>query len=122
MRPADLPLKGHERLFRERVPLPPQEADRIRLSDPWGYGPLAEGVEAWGFRHSQERRDFLDRPAVAKLWFDDEYAPVVSMLREADMIEDGTETDAYMRVANQRYRLLRTHEWSPAVLERLRKG
>jgi hypothetical protein len=45
---------------------------------------------------------------------------VVEMLREADMIEDGTEADAYMRVAAQRYRLLRTHEWSPEVLEQIR--
>jgi hypothetical protein len=121
IRPSDLPLKGHERLFRERVPLPPQDAQRIRLSDPWGYGVLAEGVEAWGFRAAQNRHDFLDRPSVAKLWFDEEYVPVVAMLLDADMIEDGTEADAYMRVAAQRYRLLRTHEWSPEVLERLRK-
>jgi hypothetical protein len=120
LRSSDLPLKGHERLFRERVPLPPEDAHRIRLSDPWAYGSLAEGVEAWGFRLMQNRHDFLDRPAVAKLWFDEEYAPVVAMLKDADMIEDGTEADAFMRVAAQRYRLLRTHEWSPEVLERLR--
>src|SRR3954471_2046757 len=120
-RPGDLPLKGHERLFRERVPLPDDKARRIRLSDPWSYGTLAEGVEAWGFRAMQDRHDFLDRPAVARLWFDEEYEPVVAMLREADMIGDGTDADAYARVAAQRYRLLRTHEWSPEVLERLRK-
>jgi hypothetical protein len=120
IRLADLPLKGHERLFRERVPLPGDLARRLRLSDPWQYGALAEGVEAWGFRLMQDRRAFLDRPAVARGWFDDEYAPVVAMLRDADMIGAGTETDAYVRVAAQRYRLLRTHEWSPEVLERLR--
>jgi len=121
IRLSDLPLKGHERLFRERVPLPPGDATRIRLSDPWAYGALAEGVEAWGFRAMQDRHDFLDRPAVAKLWFDDEYVPVVAMLRDARMMEDGTEADAYMRVAAQRYRLLRTHDWSPEVLEQLKK-
>src|SRR2546421_101262 len=55
-RPADLPLKSHERLFRERVPLSDSEFQEVRLSDPWQYGALAEGVEAWGFRHAQGRR------------------------------------------------------------------
>jgi hypothetical protein len=32
------------------------------------------------------------------------------MLREADMIGDGTETDAYMRASGQPYRLMWTHE------------
>jgi hypothetical protein len=80
----DLPLKGHERLFRERVPLPAAEFEEVRLSDPWHYGSLAEGVEAWGFRQ-------------------------------------GTPADAYMRVAGERYRLMRTHEWSDDVIERLRR-
>ena len=38
------------------------------------------------------------------------------MLREADLLGAGTEAEAYMRVAEQRYRLLRTHEWSDEVL------
>ena len=42
------------------------------------------------------------------------------MLREADMSATGTEADAYMRVANERYRLLRTHEWSEDVIARVR--
>ena len=50
LRLADLPLKSHERLFFERVPLPPEARERVRLSDPWDYARLAEGVEAWGFR------------------------------------------------------------------------
>src|SRR4051812_25326346 len=40
-----LPLKSHERLFWERVPLPPEERKRIQLSDEWRYASLAEGVE-----------------------------------------------------------------------------
>jgi hypothetical protein len=46
LRMSDLPLKGHERLFRERVPLSRDRAARVVLSDPWRYGELAEGVEA----------------------------------------------------------------------------
>jgi hypothetical protein len=43
------------------------------------------------------------------------------MLREADMLGSGTETDAYMRVSGQRYRLMRTHEWSEDILARVRE-
>ncbi len=121
LRLRDLPLKGHERLFRERVPLPPVAAARVVVSDPWDYGKLAEGVEAWGFRLIQRRGEFLDRAEVARLWFEEEYEPVVEMLREADMIGPGTEADAYMRIAEERYRLLRTHEWSDEVIEKLRR-
>jgi hypothetical protein len=117
---ADLPLKSHERLFLERVPVSPEQAGRICLNDPWGYAVLAEGVEAWGFRLIQDRGVLMDRQAVADAWFEDEYAPVVALLREADLLGEGTEAEAYMRVAGDRYRLLRTHSWSDDVIARLR--
>jgi hypothetical protein len=117
----DLPLKDHERLFRERVPLPAEARRRISVTDPWRYGTLAENVEAWGFRAMQERGSFMDRREVARRWFADEYEPVVEMLRAGELIaEDETETDAYLRVAGDRYRVLRTHEWSDEVLSELR--
>jgi len=122
LRVSELPLKDHERLFRERVPLDPARRARIALSDPWDFGFLAEMVEAWGFRMMQERGSFADRAEVARRWFDDEYAPVSEMLRAGGLIERGeTDAEAYMRVAGQRYLLLRTHEWSDDVLERLRR-
>jgi hypothetical protein len=117
----DLPIKDHERLFRERVPLPPDARRRIELSDPWDFGELAEAVEAWGFRAMQERRSFMDRREVALHWFQDEYEPVAEMLRAGELIGDGeTETEAYMRVASDRYRVLRTHDWSDEILDDLR--
>ena len=122
VRVADLPLKGHERLFRERVPLDAERRARIEPSDPWDYGALAEGVEAWGFRVMQDRRTYLDRFTVARLWFEEEYVPVVDMLTAAGFRERGeTEADAYMRIVSARYMLLRTHDWSPEVIERLRR-
>ena len=121
IRIRDLPLKSHQRLFYERVPLPADARAEIKLSDEWRYAALAEAIEAWGFRVSQERGVLLSRSEVAEEWYDDEYRPVVEMLREADLIRHGmTETEAYMRVAHLRYLLLRTHEWDDAVIEAVR--
>jgi hypothetical protein len=119
---ADLPLKSHERVFYERVPLPEAARSEIRLSDPWDYAVLAEGVEAWGFRAIQKHGEPLDREQAARLWLETEYRPVVGMLRETGMIGRGTETEAYMRVAAERYRLLRTHSWSEEVLRQVLEG
>ena len=120
MRVGDLPLKGHERLFRERVPLGREERARIAVSDTWDYGVLAEAVEAWGFRAMQDRGSYMDRREVAHVWFNSEYLPVVEMLKAGELIERGeTESDAYMRISAMRYRVLRTHEWSDEVIEEL---
>jgi hypothetical protein len=120
-RVPDLPLKGHERLFRERVPLSTEQRDRIALTDPWDFGVLAEAIEAWGFRAMQERHEYLDRREVGRLWFEEEYAPVVEMLIDGGFVErHESPADAYLRVAGARYRLLRTHEWSDEVLARIR--
>ncbi len=116
----DLPLKSHERLFRERVPLQKEAHARIQLSDEWRYAGLAEGVEAWGFRAMQARQEPMTREEVAKAWFDDEYVPVIEMLREADLLGSGSETEAYIRVVTLRFLTLGTHEWTEEVLERLR--
>jgi hypothetical protein len=122
LRLADLPLKSHERVFYERVPLPPEARARIQLSDPWQYGDLAEAVEAWGFRVMQATGQFMTREQVAEAWFREDYEPIVATLREAGMIGDReTETEAYMRVVAERYFLMRTHEWDERVLERLRR-
>jgi hypothetical protein len=120
---SDLPLKDHERLFFERVPLPREARGRIQVTDPWDYGALAEAVEAWGYRAMQERGSFMDRAEVARRWYADEYEPVATMLSNGALTAPGeTETDAYMRVAGDRYRVLRTHEWSNEVLDELRRA
>jgi hypothetical protein len=119
---TDLPLKSHERVFFERVPLPEQARTEIKLSDPWDFAELAESVEAWGFRAMRDRDEAINRSTTAWLWLDTEYRPVVAMLREADLIGDGTETEAYMRIAAERYRLLRTHTWSDDILEQVIQG
>jgi hypothetical protein len=120
IRLSDLPLKSHQRLFFERVPLPQEARAEIKLSDEWRYAALAEAIEAWGFRVAQARGEHMSRAEVAATWFRDEYQPVVEMLREAELIRGATETEAYMRVSHLRYLILRTHEWTDEVIERLR--
>ena len=117
----DLALKSHERLFFERVPLPAELRERISLSEGSWYGGLAEGVEAWGFRAMQARREFMTREQVAREWFEQEFEPVVRMLVDGGLIGDQTEAEAYARIVSLRYLLLRTHDWDEAVLERLRE-
>jgi hypothetical protein len=120
---SDLTLKSHERLFFERVPLPPQARSRIVLSDKWRYAELAEGVEAWGFRAMHAEGKFMTREQVARAWFEHEYEPVVRVMRDAGLCGAGTQltdAEAYARIVALRYLILRTHEWNDEVVERLR--
>jgi hypothetical protein len=122
IRMRDLPLKSHQRLFFERVPLPHEARQRIHLSDEWRYAALAEAVEAWGFRASQALNQELSRQEAAEAWFRDEYEPVVEMLREAQLVPKGvSDTEAYMKVAHLRYLILRTHEWTDDVIDAIRR-
>jgi hypothetical protein len=118
----DVLLKDYRRIFLERVPLTGDARASVMMTDPWDYAELAEAVEAWGFRVMQDERNYLDRATVARRWYAEEYVPVVRLLREADMIGDGTEAEAYMWVACERYRLIRTHRWDDEVIAALRAG
>ncbi len=119
---ADLPLKSHQRVFFERVPLPPEARGRIQLSDAWDYAKLAEAVEAWGFRTIQACRELLGREQVAEAWYREDYEPIVAALSEAELLgEEETETEAYMRIVGERYLLIRSHAWDESVLERLKR-
>jgi hypothetical protein len=120
-RRGDLITKDHERMFRARVPLAPQSMAKIEVSDPWSYAELGEAVEAWGYRCMQSEGVFLDREEVARRWFAEEYTPVVRMLREADLLDTRPDAEAYLAVATERYRLIRTHEWTDEVIARLRQ-
>jgi hypothetical protein len=117
----DLVVKSYERIFRARVPLPSPAMSQITVTDPWSYAELGEAVEAWGFRCMQDKGRFLDRAEVARLWHTEEYVPVVRMLRAADLIGSRTEAEAYLRVAAERYRLIKVHDWNEEVIERLRR-
>jgi hypothetical protein len=116
----DLAFKGYERIFRARVPLSAVAMAKIIVTDPWSYAELGEAVEAWGYRRMQDTGQFSDRAETARHWFAEEYQPVVRMMRDADLIGERTEAEAYLRVATERYRLILAHEWSDEIVERLR--
>jgi hypothetical protein len=61
----------------------------------------------------------MDRSEVARRWFEDEYQPAVRLLRQAHLIGDGTEAEAYLRLAAERYRLIMGHDWSEEIVDRL---
>ncbi|KAA2264069.1 chromosome partitioning protein ParB [Solihabitans fulvus] len=117
---GDLIVKDYRRLFLERVPLPGEARAAVLLGDAWDYAKLGEHVEAWGFRLMQDDGAFIDRATVARRWYTEEYVPVVRMLRQADLLGKRTETEAYLWVAGERYRLIRTHRWDDDVLNALR--
>jgi hypothetical protein len=116
---GDLSVKRHERLFFERVPLPPELRERIALFDEWRFARLADLVEAWGFRASHARGRLLSREETALGWFREDYEPVVEDVHEAGLGGGGTDAEQYMRIAMLRYLVLHTQEATDALVERL---
>jgi hypothetical protein len=119
---GDLLVKDYRRIFLDRVPLPPPGRDGITVTEPESYAELGEAVEAWGFRLMQDEQTFVDRHTVARRWYAEEYLPVIRMLHQADLVGDGTEADAYLWVACERYRLIRTHTWDEEIIDRIRQS
>ncbi|MCW2549797.1 MAG: chromosome partitioning protein ParB [Mycobacterium sp.] len=125
---ADLPLKGSQRVFFERVPLSADKRAGIRMRLANDYMLLAEGVEAWAFRVMVHRAELLDRRQAADLWWTEEYQPAIQLLREEGLISELagddpglTDAEAYLRFSEHRYRLLRTHDWTERAVEMLRE-
>ena len=96
--PRDLPLKSHERLFFERVPLPARGAGAdpaLRTASTTPGSPRASRRGA--FARCRRGGEFMTREQVAATWFREEYEPVTEMMREAGLCGRGTETEAYVR-------------------------
>ncbi|OLT12686.1 chromosome partitioning protein ParB [Pseudonocardia sp. CNS-139] len=117
---GDLITKDLRRVFLDRVPLPGPALATILVTVPWSYAELSGTVEAWGFRLMQHECRYLDREAVARRWYAEEYRPVVRMLAQADLVGGRTEAEAYLHFTCRRYELLRTHRWDDEVVELLR--
>jgi hypothetical protein len=116
---ADLPLKAHERVFFERVPLAPAARPRIVVSDASRYGQLADTIEAWGYRRERQRDERLSREELAATWLAEEYDPVVATLGELGLCQTHPQADAYLCVATERYRLLHTTDWTERTWDAL---
>ena len=116
----DLDAKNWGLRFLNRVPLTGERRAAINCSDPENYHRLAEMVEAWACRLMHSEGHYIDKPTMAQRWFDEEYTPVLQMIDEAGVRgRDETGADAYLRVAGERYRLIREHEWNDEVMQKI---
>ena len=114
----DLDAKNWGLRFLKRVPLTGQRRAAVECADPANYHRLAEMVEAWACRLMHREGVYVDQPTMARRWYDEEYSPVLRLIDEAGVRgPDETGADAYIRVAHERYGLIREHEWSREVLQ-----
>lgn len=119
---AAIDHKHWQRIFLQRVPLPHDEREAIEVTNPVAYGLLAEMVEAWSARTMYREEAFSDRRTMARRWFAEEFVPVLELVDEAGVRgSDETAADAYMRVAAERYRLIREHAWDLEVMKRVKR-
>jgi hypothetical protein len=114
----DLDAKNWGLRFLKRVPLTGERRAGIECSDPADYHKLAEMVEAWACRLMHREDAYFDKPTMARRWYDEEYSPVLEMIDEAGVRgPDETGADAYLRVAGERYQLIREHEWNREIMQ-----
>ena len=114
----DLEGKNWGLRFLKRVPLTGERRAEINCTDPSDYHRLAEMVEAWACRLMHHEGAYFDKSTMGVRWFDEEYTPVVQMIDEAGVRgQYETGADAYIRVARERYRLIREHDWNRDVLK-----
>jgi len=114
----DLEGKNWGLRFLKRVPLTGERRAAINCTDPHNYHRLAEMIEAWACRLMHQEEAYFDKQAMARRWFDEEYTPVLEMIEEAGVRgRDETGADAYIRVAGERYRLIREHDWNRDVMQ-----
>jgi hypothetical protein len=118
---GDLERKHWRRIFLERVPLTGEARASIDVGDPDRYHRLAEMVEAWSARRMHAEGRYLDRAEAARLWYAEEYLPVLELIATVGLGRPHeTPADTYFRVACERYELTREHTWDAEVLEALR--
>ncbi|MGZ5402047.1 MAG: hypothetical protein ACXWXF_08125 [Aeromicrobium sp.] len=119
---ADLESKTWRRLMLQRVPFTDGARAAVAVTDPVDYGKIAEMAEAWAARTMHREGVYMDKATMASRWYAEEFAPVVEMIEEAGIRgRDERPADAYLRVAGERYRLIREHAWNEDVMEMIRK-
>jgi hypothetical protein len=114
---ADLELKFWRRLMLERAPFTGEARAAVAVNKPSDYGVIAETVEAWGARMMHAEGAYMDKATMAARWYAEEFEPVVAMIEEAGVRgKDERPAEAYLRVACERYQLIRDHEWNAEVM------
>lgn len=122
-RRTELEMKLWRKLLLQRVPVGKEHRERLGCSQPYSYGVLAEMVEAWAARRMMAEAEVMDKQTMARRWIDEEFLPVIDLIAEAGLKgEDETDADAYMRVAGERYRLIREHLWDGEVMSQIAKN
>lgn len=121
---VDLELKFWRRLMLQRVPFTGEARAAVAVDRPDDYGEIAEAVEAWGARTMHAEHTYIDPATMAARWYAEEFLPVVEMIEDAGVRGEGERpAEAYLRVACERYRLIREHEWNAEIMDAVtRKG
>ena len=120
---SDLELKYWRRMMLERVPFTGEARAAIAVDTPAMYGELAEAAEAWAARTMHAERTYMDKPTMAARWYAEEFKPVVDLIEEAGVRgEKERPAEAYLRVACERYRLIREHAWNTEVMEQIKRS
>jgi hypothetical protein len=119
---SDLERKHWRRLMLERAPFTGEARAAVAVDDPVDYGIIAETVEAWGARTMHAEGAYMDKKTMAARWYAEEFKPVVQMIEDAGVRgEHERPAEAYLRVAGERYRLIREHEWNAEVMAAVSK-
>ena len=120
---TDLELKHWRRIMLERVPFTGEARAAVAVDTPALYGEIAENVEAWAARMMHAEGAYMDKETMARRWYEEEYRPVVELIEEAGVRGSSERpTEAYLRIACERYTLIRDHEWSAEIVKQVRKG
>lgn len=115
---ADLELKFWRRLMLQRVPFTGEARAAVAVDNPFDYGVIAETVEAWAARMMHAESTYMDKETMAVRWYAEEFRPVVEMIEDAGVRgKDERPAEAYLRVAGERYRLIREHEWNAEIMD-----
>lgn len=120
---ADLELKHWRRIMLQRVPFTGEARAAVAFDDPFDYGIVAETVEAWATRTMHAEDTYMDAKTMAKRWYAEEFKPVVQLIEDAGVRGPNERpAAAYLRVAGERYRLIREHEWSAEIMQEVKKS
>jgi hypothetical protein len=112
-------MKGCERIFQARVPLPPASQAKTAFTNPWclpSWARASKRGETGAFMRSGGSWTAGDRQVLVRRGVDSGRPDA----RRHDLIGRRTDAEAYLRIARERYRLMRTHDWSDEIIERLR--